>query len=57
MSRSVMRRRLVAVSMVLVVFALSNVLTAIAPDYTSFGSNVAPALRVGAFHFASVTSH
>ena len=30
---------------------------AIAPDYTSFGSTVAPALRVGEFHFASVTSH
>jgi PmbA protein len=32
-------------------------LEAIAPDYTSFGSTVAPALRVGEFHFASVTSH
>ena len=30
---------------------------AIAPDYSSFGSTVAPALRVGEFHFASVTSH
>jgi len=30
---------------------------AIAPDYASFGSTVAPALRVGKFHFASVTSH
>ena len=30
---------------------------AIAPDYTSFGSTVAPAVRVGQFHFASVTSH
>ena len=32
-------------------------LEAIAPDYASFGSTVAPALRVGEFHFASVTSH
>ena len=32
-------------------------LVAIAPDYSSFGSTVAPALRVGEFHFASVTSH
>jgi predicted Zn-dependent protease len=32
-------------------------LTAIAPDYTSFGSTVAPAIRVGKFNFASVTSH
>ncbi len=32
-------------------------LAAIAPDYSSFGSTVAPAIRVGKFHFASVTSH
>ena len=32
-------------------------LAAIAPDYTSFGSTVAPALRVGKFRFSSVTSH
>jgi PmbA protein len=29
----------------------------IAPEYGSFGSTVAPPLRVGAFHFASRTSH
>ena len=28
-----------------------------APDYGSFGSVVAPALRVGSFNFASNTSH
>ncbi len=28
-----------------------------APDYSSFGSSVAPALHVGEFHFASRTSH
>lgn len=32
-------------------------LVAIAPDYTSFGSTVAPALRMGEFTFASRTSH
>lgn len=31
--------------------------TAFAPDYGSFGSNVAPSLRVGEFNFASTTSH
>lgn len=39
------------------VLGAANQLEAIAPDYTSFGSTVAPALRVGEFHFASVTSH
>lgn len=37
--------------------AAGSDLVAIAPDYSSFGSTVAPALRVGAFHFASKTSH
>jgi len=32
-------------------------LVSIAPDYSSFGSTVAPALRVGEFRFASKTSH
>lgn len=32
-------------------------LVAFAPDYGSFGSAVAPALHVGAFSFASTTSH
>jgi len=32
-------------------------LTAFAPEYGSFGSAVAPALHVGAFTFASTTSH
>lgn len=31
--------------------------TAFAPDYGSFGSNVAPSLRIGEFNFASTTSH
>lgn len=39
------------------VLGVGRDLKAIAPDYTSFGSTVAPALRVGEFHFASVTSH
>jgi predicted Zn-dependent protease len=39
------------------VLGVGRDLEAIAPDYTSFGSTVAPALRVGEFHFASVTSH
>ncbi|MCA1696530.1 MAG: hypothetical protein LC749_18410 [Actinobacteria bacterium] len=39
------------------VLGVGRELEAIAPDYTSFGSTVAPALRVGEFHFASVTSH
>lgn len=32
-------------------------LQAFAPDFASFGSAVAPALRVGRFHFSSGTSH
>ncbi|MFN2489804.1 MAG: TldD/PmbA family protein [Actinomycetota bacterium] len=32
-------------------------LSAFAPEYGSFGSGVAPALRVGAFNFTSQTSH
>ncbi|MDQ3941082.1 MAG: TldD/PmbA family protein [Actinomycetota bacterium] len=32
-------------------------LAAFAPDYGSFGSTVAPALHLGAFNFASTTSH
>ncbi|MGH2734316.1 MAG: TldD/PmbA family protein [Actinomycetota bacterium] len=32
-------------------------LAAVAPDYGSFGSTVAPALGVGEFHFSSTTSH
>lgn len=32
-------------------------LSAVAPDYGSFGSTVAPALRIGEFHFSSTTSH
>lgn len=32
-------------------------LVSIAPDYSSFGSTVAPALRAGDFNFASKTSH
>jgi predicted Zn-dependent protease len=39
------------------VLGVGRDLEAIAPDYTSFGSTVAPAIRVGEFHFASVTSH
>ena len=39
------------------VLGVGRDLEAIAPDYTSFGSTVAPALRVGGFRFASVTSH
>lgn len=39
------------------VLGVGRDLEAIAPDYTPFGSTVAPALRIGAFHFASVTSH
>lgn len=37
--------------------AVGSDATAFAPDYGSFGSNVAPSLRVGEFNFASVTSH
>ncbi|HJR45140.1 MAG TPA: TldD/PmbA family protein [Actinomycetota bacterium] len=37
--------------------AVGNDATAFAPDYGSFGSNVAPSLRVGAFNFASTTTH
>lgn len=37
--------------------AIGNDAAAFAPDYGSFGSNVAPSLRVGAFNFASTTSH
>lgn len=37
--------------------AVGNDPVAFAPDYGSFGSNVAPSLRVGEFNFASVTSH
>lgn len=36
---------------------VGNDATAFAPDYGSFGSNVAPSLRLGEFNFASVTSH
>ena len=36
---------------------VGNDATAFAPDYGSFGSNVAPSLRIGEFNFASVTSH
>jgi predicted Zn-dependent protease len=32
-------------------------LSAVAPDYGSFGSAVAPALRIGEFHLSSTTSH
>ena len=32
-------------------------LVSIAPDYGSFGSTVAPALRIGSFRFSSKTSH
>ncbi|HEX2059080.1 MAG TPA: metallopeptidase TldD-related protein [Actinomycetota bacterium] len=32
-------------------------LQAFAPDFTAFGSTVAPALRVGRFHFSSATTH
>jgi PmbA protein len=32
-------------------------LVAFAPEYGTFGSTVAPALRVGEFHFTSATSH
>ncbi|HEV2755515.1 MAG TPA: metallopeptidase TldD-related protein [Actinomycetota bacterium] len=32
-------------------------LSAFAPDFSSFGSTVAPAVRVGAFRFSSGTSH
>jgi predicted Zn-dependent protease len=32
-------------------------LEAFPPDYGSFGSEVAPALRLGEFHFSSRTSH
>jgi predicted Zn-dependent protease len=37
--------------------AVGREVVSIAPDYSSFGSTVAPALRVGKFHFASTTSH
>lgn len=36
---------------------IGSELVSIAPDYGTFGSTVAPALRVGEFHFASKTSH
>lgn len=39
------------------VTAVGNDSAGFAPDYGSFGSNVAPSLRVGEFNFASVTSH
>jgi PmbA protein len=39
------------------VLGVGRDVVSIAPDYGSFGSTVAPALRVGEFHFASVTSH
>lgn len=37
--------------------AVGNDATAFAPDYGSFGSNVAPSVRVGEFNFASATTH
>ena len=37
--------------------AVGDDATAFAPDYGSFGSNVAPSLRIGEFNFASTTSH
>jgi predicted Zn-dependent protease len=37
--------------------AVGSELVAFAPDYGSFGSAVVPALHVGAFSFASTTSH
>lgn len=37
--------------------AVGRDVVSIAPDYSSFGSTVAPGLRVGEFHFASTTSH
>lgn len=37
--------------------AVGSDLYSFAPDYSSFGSAVAPALHVGEFHFASKTSH
>lgn len=37
--------------------AVGRDLVSIAPDYSSFGSTVAPALRIGDFNFASKTSH
>ena len=39
------------------VTAVGRDLVAIAPDYSSFGSTVAPAVRLGDFNFASKTSH
>jgi PmbA protein len=36
---------------------VGNDQAAFAPEYGSFGSTVAPSLRLGAFHFASRTSH
>lgn len=39
------------------VLAVGRDTVALAPDYTSFGSTVAPAIRVGEFHFASTTTH
>lgn len=39
------------------VLGVGRDLVAVAPDYSSFGSTVAPAIRVGEFHFASTTSH
>ncbi|MEA2486821.1 MAG: PmbA protein [Actinomycetota bacterium] len=37
--------------------AVGKDLYSFAPDYSSFGSSVAPAIHVGEFHFASRTSH
>ncbi len=39
------------------VTAVGRDVVSIAPDYSSFGSTVAPALRIGDFNFASKTSH
>ena len=39
------------------VVGIGRELVSIAPDYSSFGSTVAPALRIAEFHFTSVTSH
>ncbi|HEV3473731.1 MAG TPA: TldD/PmbA family protein [Actinomycetota bacterium] len=39
------------------VIAVGKDLASIAPDYSSFGSTVAPALRIADFNFASKTSH
>jgi predicted Zn-dependent protease len=39
------------------VLGIGKDLFTFAPDYGAFGSTVAPALRVGAFDFATKTSH